>query len=427
MKINTFKTKQLKTIGFWITALTVYSILPFSNSVILDIINNTTFWWLIFTFILVQLWLWKKYFYKKNDAAKGIITVNLFLWWMIFSIVRGLFFAHTYWDWKGLIANAMAILLPLAVYSAVSLEYTQNIMKYYIKYALPLFILIFPLTIHAELGFYLVPITLILLFYSTLEFKWKVIIAAIALMTIIIGLAGRSNAMRFSVAILLSSIYYFRKFISLRFIKALMYVLFAAPFIFFFLAIFGHFNVFDMQDYISGNYNVKTDKAGIDSEQSLVLDTRTFIYVDALQTASYYHSWLIGRSPARGTISPEFADDDLNNRGERLANEVGISNIFTWTGVIGVILYFLVFFQASYTAIYKSGNIFAKILGLYIAFHWAYSWVEDFTNFTLNYFMIWVMIGLCFSTAFRQMTNKEVKVWVRGFLMCDIGGRECCP
>jgi hypothetical protein len=221
--------------------------------------------------------------------------------------------------------------------------------------------------------------------------------------------------MRFSVAILLSSIYYFRKFISLRFIKALMYVLFAAPFVFFFLAIFGHFNVFDMQDYISGNYNVKTDKAGIDSEQSLVVDTRTFIYVDALQTASYYHSWLIGRSPARGTISPEFADDDLNNRGERLANEVGISNIFTWTGVIGVILYFLVFFQASYTAIYKSGNIFAKILGLYIAFHWAYSWVEDFTNFTLNYFMIWVMIGLCFSTAFRQMTNKEVKVWVRGF------------
>jgi hypothetical protein len=65
MKINTFKTKQLKTIGFWITALTVYSILPFSNSVTLDIINNTTFWWLISTFILVQLWLWKKYFYKK--------------------------------------------------------------------------------------------------------------------------------------------------------------------------------------------------------------------------------------------------------------------------------------------------------------------------------------------------------------------------
>lgn len=416
MSSNTFKTKQLKITGFWVTALAVYSILPFSNSVILDFINNTIFWWLIFTFILYQLWLWKKYFFKKNDAAKGIIIVNLFLWWMIFSIVRGLFIAHTYWDWKGLIGNSMSILLPLAVYSAVSLEYTQNIMKYYIKYALPLFILIFPLSIHAELGFYLVPIALILLFSSTLEFKWKVAIAFIALITIILGIAVRSNVIRFSVAILLSSIYYFRNFISLYFIKSLMFVLFAAPIIFLFLGVFSNFNVFNFQNYISGDYTVKTDKneKGVVSEQSLLSDSRTFIYRDALHTASYYNSWLIGRSPARGTKSEQFAETDLNKRDERLANEVGISNIFTWTGIVGVILYFLVFFQASYTAIYKSVNIFASILGLYIAFHWAYSWVENFTNFTMNYFMIWVMIGLCFSTKFRQMNNREVEVWVRG-------------
>ncbi|MDK2977672.1 MAG: hypothetical protein PWP52_386 [Bacteroidales bacterium] len=430
MSSNTFRAKQLKNIGFWVTALSIYSILPFSNSFILDFIYNTTFWWLISTFILYQLWVWKKYFFKKTDAARGIITVNVFLWWMMFNIVRGLFIAHTYWDWKGLVSNAMALLLPLAVYSAVSLEYTQNIMKYYIKYALPLFILIFPLSIHADLGFYLVPITLILLFLSTLEFKWKVSIAAIAIITIIIGLAVRSNVIRFSVAILLSNIYYFRRFISLHFIKALMYVLFAAPIIFLFLGVFSNFNVFDFQNYISGDYSVKTDKneKGGVSEQSLLSDSRTFIYRDALQTASYYNSWLIGRSPARGTISSAFAETDLNKRGERLANEVGISNIFTWTGIVGVILYFFVFFRASYTAIYKSGNnIFAKILGLYIAFHWVYSWVENFTNFTMNYFMIWVMIGLCFSTQFRQMTNQQVKVWVRGIFNVRYRRRRLPP
>ncbi|MDD2911353.1 MAG: hypothetical protein PHS87_07055, partial [Petrimonas sp.] len=59
-------------------------------------------------------------------------------------------------------------------------------------------------------------------------------------------------------------------------------------------------------------------------------------------------------------------------------------------------------------------NIYAKMLGIYIAFRWLYAWVEDVNNFSLNYFMLWVMIGLCFSYTFREMTNKEVALWVRG-------------
>ena len=54
------------------------------------------------------------------------------------------------------------------------------------------------------------------------------------------------------------------------------------------------------------------------------------------------------------------------------------------------------------------------MLGIYVAFRWLYSWVEDVNNFSINYFMLWIMIGMCLSTSFRSMTDYEVTIWIRG-------------
>ena len=104
----------------------------------------------------------------------------------------------------------------------------------------------------------------------------------------------------------------------------------------------------------------------------------------------------------------------MNKRGERLGNEVAILNIFTWTGIIGVILYLLVFYRASYMAVNHSNNTFSKILGIFLAFRWFYSWVEDINIFSLTNFFLWVMIGMCFYKSFRALSNKEVSSWVQG-------------
>ena len=50
----------------------------------------------------------------------------------------------------------------------------------------------------------------------------------------------------------------------------------------------------------------------------------------------------------------------------------------------------------------------------YLAIIWSYSWVEDINNFSLNYFMLFIMIGLCISHSFRIMSNYEVTIWARG-------------
>ena len=99
----------------------------------------------------------------------------------------------------------------------------------------------------------------------------------------------------------------------------------------------------------------------------------------------------------------------LNERG---GCEVSILNIYTYIGLIGVIIYYLIFYSSSYLAIYKSNNIYIKLLGVFITFRWLYAWVEDFNNFDINYVMIWFMIGMCYSTQFRNMNNCQFKKWV---------------
>lgn len=54
------------------------------------------------------------------------------------------------------------------------------------------------------------------------------------------------------------------------------------------------------------------------------------------------------------------------------------------------------------------------MLGVFIAFRWLYAWIEDVNYFTSLTYMLWLMIGLCYSKKFRSMSNLEVKLWVKG-------------
>jgi hypothetical protein len=197
-----------------------------------------------------------------------------------------------------------------------------------------------------------------------------------------------------------------------EFVRKLLII---APIFFFILGVNGDFNIFKIDEYLKGDYvDVRVDEKGQRIEEDLKADSRTFIYEEVLYTAKVYDSWWLGRSPARGNISESFGDRDLNNRGERMGNEMAIANIFNWTGIIGVVLYLIAFYKASYLAVNRSNNVFSKILGLFVAFRWLYAWVEDTNNFSITTFFLWIMIGMCMSESFRKMNDKEIKMWVKG-------------
>lgn len=151
----------------------------------------------------------------------------------------------------------------------------------------------------------------------------------------------------------------------------------------------GTFNIFKLSDDKQTSLiENKRDFNGNLIKEKLLVDTSTYLYTEALATVQKHNTWLLGRSPARGNDSAYFGDftkETLKTgKQERFSNEASILNIFTWLGVVGVLLYFLIFIKASYLAINQSNNIFIKLIGLNVAFRWAYGWVEDFSNFDLS-------------------------------------------
>ncbi len=395
----------------WITlsSLKGHTVLP---------IGDTTMGWILQLLILVLFVYTAQFNYKLKKES--MLFVHLYLIWIILSIVRGCFIADNYWDWRNLIDTSFCLLIPLSVHISTNLRLFQGILSFYFKFILPAFVVMAYLITIGSYGFYLVPISFLMLFFPLLRFKWKVIVVLFSILVITIDITARSNVLKFAVPVVLLLIYYFRRFIPIKFIELLRISLFVAPFVFFTLAVTEVFNVFNMDDYIQDDYiTVERDKNGEINESSIKDDTRTFLYVDVLETAKKYNSWLFGRTPARGNESEMFAIFDKTGRGERQANEVGILNVFNWTGIVGVVLIFLIYFNASYLAVNKSRNTFSKMLGLFISFHWLYAWVEDYESFSLTTFFLWFMIGLCYSRTFRKMTNNDVKIWILGIFEFD--------
>lgn len=342
--------------------------------------------------------------------------LSMYLAWNYIQIIRGFFVAESYWDWKGLITNAMSLSLPVVALACSQDKLAQIILHIYFKYSLWFLAVVIVVSDPGAIGFYLAPVSFLLIFFVLLTKKWKILLLGLTALVLMIDLDARSNVIKFSVPLLLVGFASLLDFHRVFLVEWVRKGLFLVPTLFFFLGISGVFNVFKLDEYIDGEYRqIKKDEKGELVSVNLKADTRTGLYTEVLQTASKYNSWVFGRSPARGNETELFAQlAEITGKKERLGNEAALLNVFTWTGIIGVLLYMMVFYQATFLAVNRSNNVYSKLLGLYIGFRWVYAWVEDINNFSLNYFVLWIFIGLCFSQSFRELTNQEVKWWVRG-------------
>lgn len=405
------------TLPYIIILVAITSVIAFPNPVFpyISILDNTAISWMLSTSVLIILFFSMIYFYDDINQ-KNISIITYFVIWTVICIVRGFFAAENYWDIKALITNTFGLLLIVVAYSATNKVIVQTLLLYYVKYALPLFLVLIILINPDAYGFYLVPVSFLLLFIPALTRKNRALLLSLTAIVFIADLGARSNVIKFAIPAMVLFIYYYRDYISNYLLEVARLVLIITPIVFFILGTTGVFNIFHTNEYLGEQNITRTASDGTEYQENLAGDTRTFIYEEVITSALKNNYWIFGRTPARGNDSASFGADSfaLTRRYERIANEVGIANVFTWMGLVGVILYFLVFFRASFLAVNRSNNIYAKMLGIYVAFRWLYSWIEDVNNFTLNYFMLWIMIGMCFSVSFRLMTDYEVTIWVRG-------------
>jgi hypothetical protein len=336
--------------------------------------------------------------------------------WNVICIVRGAFIAENYWEWKFLIAHGFLLLLPLSVYLANSFKSVLIIVKTWFHYGLILFIFFTPFLWGDAVGKFLIPVSFLLLFFPALNTKWKFIAIIFSVYAITFDITARSNVIKFIVPFLISILFYLKSYINDKILNLFRLILLFIPFILLLAGLMDVFNVFKLDEYLGEQKTKTISISGEKGEENLTADTRTFLYVEVFESAIKHNYLLFGRTPARGNDSVSFGDYNIEilktGKQERFSNEVSILNIFTWLGIVGVILYFLIFLRSSYLAVNESNNIYIKLVGLNVSFRWAYGFVEDFSNFDLSNIFLWLMIGMCFSRTFRQMSNIQMKNWV---------------
>jgi len=399
--------------SYSILFIALFSVLPYPSGIdIFKYINITALMWLIMVVFFIA------YFELAKNKLNSyqLRFVKYYLFWNIIMFIVGLFVANGYWEFKVLIFNSFATFLSIATYILIEPYYTQKILSVYFRNIIWITIPFLFLVAPGAYGFFLSPFMLLLLLVPFLDSKWKVITVIITILVIFANLDTRSNLIKYGVAAIISISYYLGLHIKLNWLNLIHKIFMIAPFLILLTAIAGIFNPFKMDSYIKDDFSTEITRSdGQIVKADLKVDTRTGIYKEVFETAKYYNTWITGRSPAKGNRTELFSDiKTITGTAERSGNEVAILNIFTWTGLIGVFLYLLIFYRASWLAINKSNSYFMKLLGIFLSFRWLYSWIEDVNVYSINYFLIWIMLAMAYSDKFRMMNEQELLLWTRG-------------
>lgn len=397
--------KTSKFLNYAILLISVSSVLQWCEL----LIGNTFLWWLLDGLILIK-------FFVLTRGQERITPIFVFLLCVGVSFVYGVTWqAYTYWDWKLLVSNLMVFSLPLTVYVFLTPSILSSVLHFWLRRAWIILLILAPFLASDAFGRFLMPYSFLALFFTVLNTRNRIIIAIAYGITITLGNESRSDMLKFSVCLLLGFVYYIPIIRSIfkRWMKEIVYVLWVLPIVMLGLGVTGVFNVFNIEEELGleGTYMIKSSNSGEDV--SALTDTRTFLYSEEITSAIKNNYVIQGRSMARGYDSLFFGDNDESKRGERGKCETSILNIFNYFGLIGVIIYLGIFVTASYKAIAHSKNVYVPIIGVYVAFRWLFGWIEDFSIFDLNYLFLWIMISICYSDEYRNMTNQEFIGWIR--------------
>jgi len=402
------KILQLRKIAFipvWVILIT------FISASVFESLTNTTVIWMVGLITVVSvLWCKSQYFI---DNPKNYRIVAIYFVWMLIGVIRGCFVADNYWEVKQLISGSFCLSLPVFIY-AFSIPYiTQKTLQIWVRIALPAFGLFFFLMVADAYHFYLAPVFLLGCFVPVLPKKWKIILLLLLLLMLVCELDARSQMIKSFITLMMCMAYWLKKHYPENILKWVHGLCYLVPIVILALALTDVYNPLQtMAEEADERFEYMTEEG----EASLATDSRTFIYEEVIASAVEHEYIWVGRTPARGNDSWFFgafnAEELKTGKYERHMNELCHPNVFTWLGLIGVALYSLMYFKSSRLALFKSNNLWMKLLGVYIAFRWAYGWIEDINELNIRNVALWMTIAMGFSEKFRQMTDEQMNSWI---------------
>nr|WP_294930719.1 hypothetical protein [uncultured Flavobacterium sp.] len=344
----------------------------------------------------------------------GINYIYLFIIYNLIVLLRGLFDAQSIEDWKSMFSNVLPLYLVthFSLYIALYPAFVIDTIRTFLTYGLLLCLLIYVIEPELSINFIksLSPIYFIILIIPYLDKKNGILIITVAAIFFFSVFTNRANMLNIIIAFVIVSTFIWRKkkwiFAT---IQTFRFVLLALPPVFLVLGLSGIFNVFLIGESLS--WVVVDEKK---ESQDLLIDSRTAIYNDVFGELERQDSFLFGLGASGKTKTSltdiSYADFDVIYKEGRRGTESGMLNYIQWGGIIGGLLYFLLFIKASYLGVYKSKNWFCIMIGLWVAFKGMFSFIEDRNFFSISTIFIFLAISLCMSKKIRSLKDNEIKL-----------------
>lgn len=350
--------------------------------------------------------------WKTKIPVRGLLVIQIFWFWAFITFIRGVSNARDYWDWKVLFLGYLpSVVISLAVVLGINFDYSAKMFRFILLKLFPISFIFIPFALAYSDEFYarlVMPVCLFILISPYLPKAQRILVITVAITSIAMDITYRANALRLVIPLMLFLLFYFRLVLQSRWMNLVLAGLLCIPLIFLTLGVSGKFNVFAENKL---DYEKSVVVQGGSGTSNISTDTRSFIYNEVFYSMSKRNSsFILGEGGGAGYQSEFFADAILTEKG-RYRSEVGFLNTILYSGGIGVLLYALVLFVPAYYAINKSNNRICKMIGLFLATRWGLSFVEDIAQFDMNFFFLWLMIGLCLSNRFRAMTDTQIAIY----------------
>ncbi len=143
-------------------------------------------------------------------------------------------------------------------------------------------------------------------------------------------------------------------------------------------------------------------------------DTRSgvevWMYADMSST-----DWIIGKGIKGKYYCPIVENvNDAEGAGYRDNIETGYLQIILKGGIISLALLLLVFFPAVFKGLFKSKNVLSKAAGMWVLLWIVYLYPSGGIVFTMNYILVWIAVGICYSEKIRNLSDITIKNYLQG-------------
>lgn len=142
-------------------------------------------------------------------------------------------------------------------------------------------------------------------------------------------------------------------------------------------------------------------------------DTRTgveeYFYADM-----HLRDWVIGRGMSGLVAAPIDVDPSEEHPGYRDGVETDYLTIMLKGGAISLGLLLLIAIPAIIKGLFFSKNMLSKAAGFWILLWLISLYPSTVTSFTLNYMLVWISIGICYSDTIRLSSEETIAQYLGG-------------